>query len=132
MPRVAAEGGDGLCGSLTVGVEPVIVAAVAARADQIAYATEPATWNADAIAMQVLVPAARALHFLFFEHANASPAVHRQAVELGEGLAVVGYVGFGHFAEERAGGDFLVTPYWAVAEVAQGEADIGGSIAKQI
>jgi hypothetical protein len=79
MPRVAAEGGEGLSRALAVGAQAVVVAAVAAWTDQIANAADSGVGLAGAIAVQMLVTAAGALDFLFFRHRDSSPAVHRQA-----------------------------------------------------
>jgi hypothetical protein len=76
---LVAEGGEWLCSAFTVGIQTVVIAAIAARADQIAHTGEPVARHTDALAVQVFVPAARALHFLFFEHADSLPAIHWQA-----------------------------------------------------
>jgi len=78
MPRVAAEGGGGLRRAFAVGVQAVVVAAVAARADLVAHAADGGVRHACAVGVPVFVSAAGALGFQFFGHGDSSPAVHRQ------------------------------------------------------
>ena len=89
MPRVAAEGGDGLCAGLGqdcvdplhsdvqrhffIGVEPVGRAFLECHGEYLPRLAE----GRDHFFVQAV---------FLIGHANISPAVHRQAVDLGEGL----------------------------------------------
>jgi len=75
LPRWAAEGG--LVGTFAVGAETVVIAAVAARAYEVANPFDPTAGHALAITVKVLVPAAGALLLALFVHGNTSPGAHR-------------------------------------------------------
>lgn len=79
----AARGGrrwGGLRRAFAVGIEAVIVSAVATWTDQVAHAADSGVRHAYAVGVQMFVTAAGALNFLFFGHECSLPAVHRQAV----------------------------------------------------